>query len=45
MNILQPIGRIIWAGPTGEIDNSGNEFVDQFINGNAEGPIKMAVGA
>jgi len=38
-------GRIIWEGPTSEIDNSGNAFVDQFINGRAEGPIKMEVKA
>ncbi len=38
-------GKIIWAGPTSDIDNSGNEFVDQFINGRAEGPIRMAVRA
>jgi len=36
-------GRIIWAGPTGEIDKSGNPYVEQFIHGRAEGPIKMAV--
>jgi phospholipid/cholesterol/gamma-HCH transport system ATP-binding protein len=36
-------GKIIWQGPTDQIDNSGNPFVDQFINGRAEGPIKMAV--
>ncbi|GAB6053465.1 ATP-binding cassette domain-containing protein [Magnetospira thiophila] len=36
-------GRIIWAGPTEEIDTSGNEYVDQFIHGRAEGPIQMAV--
>jgi phospholipid/cholesterol/gamma-HCH transport system ATP-binding protein len=36
-------GKIIWHGPTGEIDNSGNPFVDQFIHGRAEGPIKMEV--
>lgn len=34
-------GRIIWSGPVSEIDNSGNPYVDQFINGRAEGPIKM----
>ena len=38
-------GRIIWQGPTAEIDNSGNPYVDQFIHGKAEGPIKMAVKA
>ena len=38
-------GKIIWTGPTGEIDRSGNPFVEQFIHGKAEGPIKMAVKA
>jgi len=36
-------GRIIWSGEVGEIDNSGSPYVDQFINGRAEGPIKMEV--
>ena len=38
-------GRIIWCGPTAEIDHSGNPVVDQFINGRAEGPIKMEIHA
>ena len=38
-------GRIIWAGDVGDIDDSGNDFVDQFINGRAEGPIEMQVRA
>jgi phospholipid/cholesterol/gamma-HCH transport system ATP-binding protein len=38
-------GKIIWNGPTGEIDASGNPYVDQFIHGRAEGPIKMEVKA
>jgi phospholipid/cholesterol/gamma-HCH transport system ATP-binding protein len=38
-------GRIIWSGPTGQIDHSGNPYVDQFIHGRAQGPIKMAVKA
>ena len=38
-------GRIIWSGPTAQIDHSGNPYVDQFIHGRAEGPIKMAVKA
>jgi phospholipid/cholesterol/gamma-HCH transport system ATP-binding protein len=38
-------GKIIWAGPVSEIDHSGNAYVDQFIHGRAEGPIKMQVGA
>jgi phospholipid/cholesterol/gamma-HCH transport system ATP-binding protein len=32
-------GRIIWQGPVSTLDNSGNEYVDQFIHGRAEGPI------
>jgi phospholipid/cholesterol/gamma-HCH transport system ATP-binding protein len=36
-------GKIIWQGPVADIDTSGNEFVDQFIHGRADGPIKMAV--
>jgi phospholipid/cholesterol/gamma-HCH transport system ATP-binding protein len=36
-------GKIIWQGPTKEIDHSGNPYVDQFIRGSAEGPIKMEV--
>src|SRR5690606_18557901 len=36
-------GKIIWSGPVDQIDNSGNPYVDQFIHGRAEGPIKMEV--
>ncbi|EKE78176.1 ABC transporter ATP-binding protein [Oceanibaculum indicum] len=36
-------GQIIWDGPVGEIDRSGNAYVDQFIHGSAEGPIQMQV--
>jgi phospholipid/cholesterol/gamma-HCH transport system ATP-binding protein len=38
-------GRIIWQGPTAEIDRSGNPFVDQFVHGRAEGPIEMEIRA
>lgn len=38
-------GRIIWQGPVSEIDHSGNAYVDQFINGRAQGPIQMEVRA
>jgi len=38
-------GHIIWHGPTSEIDNSGNVYVDQFIHGRAEGPIQMEIRA
>ncbi|MBL8673465.1 MAG: ABC transporter ATP-binding protein [Rhodospirillales bacterium] len=36
-------GKLIWQGPVGDIDRSGNPYVEQFIHGSAEGPIKMAV--
>ncbi|HXV23292.1 MAG TPA: ATP-binding cassette domain-containing protein [Alphaproteobacteria bacterium] len=36
-------GKIVWSGPVREIDRSGNPYVDQFIHGRAEGPIKMPV--
>jgi phospholipid/cholesterol/gamma-HCH transport system ATP-binding protein len=36
-------GKIIWEGPAAEIDTSGNPYVEQFIHGSAEGPIKMEV--
>lgn len=36
-------GQIIWKGPRANIDNSGNDYVDQFIHGRADGPIKMEV--
>jgi phospholipid/cholesterol/gamma-HCH transport system ATP-binding protein len=38
-------GRIVWSGSAIEIDRSGNPYVDQFINGRAEGPIQMGVRA
>src|SRR5262249_38845679 len=38
-------GRIVWTGSATEIDLSGNPYVDQFINGRAEGPIQMKVRA
>jgi phospholipid/cholesterol/gamma-HCH transport system ATP-binding protein len=36
-------GQIIWRGAARDIDRSGNEYVSQFIEGRAEGPIKMEV--
>lgn len=36
-------GRNIWQGPTATIDDSGNDYVDQFIKGRADGPITMEV--
>lgn len=34
-------GKVIWQGPVRQMDYSDNEYVDQFIHGRAEGPIKM----
>jgi phospholipid/cholesterol/gamma-HCH transport system ATP-binding protein len=36
-------GKLIWQGPVGDIDRSGNAHVEQFIHGRAEGPIRMQV--
>ena len=36
-------GRIIWSGDAKDIDHCGNDFVDQFVQGRAEGPIRMPV--
>jgi len=36
-------GKLIWVGDAKSVDASGNDFVDQFVHGRAEGPIKMQV--
>lgn len=36
-------GRIVWHGPVAQIDRSGNDMVDQFINGRSVGPIQLQV--
>ena len=33
-------GIIQWTGPVADMDNSGDPYLDQFINGRAEGPIE-----
>ena len=38
-------GRIIWQGPRATLDASGNAYVDQFIHGRAEGPIRVGAAA
>jgi phospholipid/cholesterol/gamma-HCH transport system ATP-binding protein len=38
-------GRIVWHGPAAQIENSGNLYVDQFVHGRADGPIRMQVRA
>lgn len=34
-------GKVVWCGPVSEISDSGNPYVDQFIHGNADGPIDL----
>ena len=33
-------GRIQWTGPVGDMDQSGDPYINQFINGRADGPIE-----
>ena len=33
-------GRIQWTGPVSHMDQSGDPYIDQFINGRADGPIE-----
>ncbi|MCF2903473.1 ATP-binding cassette domain-containing protein [Octadecabacter sp. CECT 8868] len=33
-------GKIRWSGPVGDMDESNDPYVDQFIHGRAEGPIE-----
>ena len=34
-------GRVIWCGPVSDIEDSGNEYFDQFIHQRGTGPIQM----
>jgi phospholipid/cholesterol/gamma-HCH transport system ATP-binding protein len=36
-------GKVIWTGKASEIDNSDNEYLDQFIKGKSVGPIKINI--
>ncbi len=38
-------GKIVWEGPAADVNNSGNDYVDQFVHGRAEGPIASQVRA
>lgn len=38
-------GKIIWMGPTEDVDHADNPVVDQFVHGRAEGPIQMEARA
>jgi phospholipid/cholesterol/gamma-HCH transport system ATP-binding protein len=34
-------GKLVWVGDKADIDDSGNDYVDQFVHGRADGPITM----
>ena len=36
-------GKIVWRGRMEDLDRSGNPYVEQFIAGRADGPIKAAI--
>jgi phospholipid/cholesterol/gamma-HCH transport system ATP-binding protein len=38
-------GQITWAGAVNDIETADNEYLDQFIHGRTDGPIKMALRA
>ena len=38
-------GRIIWEGLRDMLDHSGNAYVEQFVEGRADGPIRVLPGA
>ena len=36
-------GSVVWAGPAAEINTCGNPYVEQFVNGDVDGPIKLDI--
>lgn len=36
-------GKIIWQGSVAEINSTDNPYIQQFVNGRAEGPIQMEI--
>lgn len=36
-------GKIIWQGPVDKLHSSGNPYVEQFVTGSVNGPIKIKV--
>jgi phospholipid/cholesterol/gamma-HCH transport system ATP-binding protein len=34
-------GKVIWCGPVAEVEDTGNEYFDQFIHRRGTGPIQM----
>ena len=37
-------GKILWEGPVAELETSGNPYVEQFIHGRSDGPIRVDTG-
>jgi phospholipid/cholesterol/gamma-HCH transport system ATP-binding protein len=36
-------GEIVWRGPVADLDRSGNPYVEQFVRGDLDGPIKPSI--
>ena len=36
-------GQIVWRGPAADLDQSGNPYVEQFVRGDLDGPIKPSI--
>ena len=36
-------GKIIWFGDVKDMYSSSNQYLDQFIHGKAQGPIKVGI--
>ena len=36
-------GSVVWVGPADDIDHCGNPYVEQFVQGNIEGPIELDI--
>jgi phospholipid/cholesterol/gamma-HCH transport system ATP-binding protein len=36
-------GVVVWRGPASDLDHSGDPYVDQFVRGDPEGPIKSTI--
>lgn len=34
-------GRVVWSGPPDQVSDSGNAYVDQFVHGRVDGPIRV----
>ena len=36
-------GNVVWAGPAAEIETCGDPYVEQFVHGDVDGPIKLDI--